>query len=326
MRLIKVVLTAVFIVGGLGLFALPQSKSVLTVCPSGCDFDRIQSAVYAAAPGSMILIKAPGLYYENLIIRKSLTIKADSQALPVLILPAPDEESRSNTTILIESTSPIRVFLEDLIIWGSRHPITQPPVIYIRGQAQLIGNRIYITYSNRGGLEVYDRARVTLEDSKIFNSGWGASVQDSAQLTLINSAVFSNDVDGLWASEQGQLRLISSAVYGNLAGLAALEMSKVVIENSLIHNNRSVGILASGSSVLEVYRSTTIANNQVDGIFLINSVNFVLKESFVYGNGGWGVSAWLIKCGQQEDRYIGTPYVDETNVIVKNGRGDVCLP
>lgn len=318
MKLSKVMAITVFMAMGLRLLMLAQSQTVLTVCPSRCDFDRIQSAVYAAVPGATILIKAPGLYYENLAIRKSLTIKADSEALPILILSPRDEESRNKPTILIESTSPIEVSLENLTIWG---------FIDIRGQAKLTASEVHITHGRTaGGLNVYDRAQVTLRNSKISDSGpWGAFVSDSAQLKLIGSAVFSTSVSGLLTSGQAQLWLINSAVYSNLSGIDVNDMSKVIIENSFIHDHPSVGISASESSVVEVLRST-IANNRTHGIFLADNVNFVLKESFVYGNGGWGVYAWLRKCGEPEDRYTGTPYVDETNVIVKNGQGDVCLP
>jgi parallel beta-helix repeat protein len=53
--------------------AVSLASRTITVCPSGCDYSKIQEAIDAARPGDTISV-GPGIYQENLTIAKSLRI------------------------------------------------------------------------------------------------------------------------------------------------------------------------------------------------------------------------------------------------------------
>lgn len=63
----------------LGSFEVVGSKSpdVLTVCPVGCDFLKIQDATDKAKPGDMIQID-PGVYIEDIVVDRSVTLSGSS--------------------------------------------------------------------------------------------------------------------------------------------------------------------------------------------------------------------------------------------------------
>jgi parallel beta-helix repeat protein len=48
--------------------------ATITVCPSGCDYTSIQSAINAAIPGDTIEVRS-GTYYENVNVNKQLTLR-----------------------------------------------------------------------------------------------------------------------------------------------------------------------------------------------------------------------------------------------------------
>jgi len=53
---------------------LAQAGKTLSVCSSGCNFDKIQAAIDAAAAGDTIEVKA-GSYVENLTIKDKQNLK-----------------------------------------------------------------------------------------------------------------------------------------------------------------------------------------------------------------------------------------------------------
>jgi parallel beta-helix repeat protein len=79
-------LLAIILISFLGilnfLFVIPTKaeSNAIYVCPSGCKYSKIQEAVDAARPGEIIIVKA-GTYYENVVLNKSLTLKAEGRAI-----------------------------------------------------------------------------------------------------------------------------------------------------------------------------------------------------------------------------------------------------
>lgn len=53
--------------------AVPLQAATVTVCPSGCDYASVQTAVDNANPGDVIEVYS-GTYYENVVIKKQVTV------------------------------------------------------------------------------------------------------------------------------------------------------------------------------------------------------------------------------------------------------------
>ncbi|MEM2593123.1 MAG: right-handed parallel beta-helix repeat-containing protein [Thermofilaceae archaeon] len=330
MKLSKFVIGLVGV--GLELFAPVPSLSVgqerWTVCPQGCDFQRIQEAIDAAADGDTILIQAPGIYYENLTITKSLTI-APYQVFPVILQPA---GAFIGPVITVKGERAIRVTLEGLIVQGMA--LEQAVAVKILGQATALLNNIEVGPSVYFGLIVDDQAQVTIKNSRFSGNGAsGISIVGSAQVTLEDSVVFANGVKGISVTENGQLHVVRTTIFGMELkavgagiGIDANDQSKVVIEESLIYDNRLEGVQASESSAVEIIKSV-IANNGRSGILLFDKPTVIVRESIIHSNDPWGIAAWTPQCGFEGNQYSGgTVQIDQATVFVKNSKGDICLP
>jgi parallel beta-helix repeat protein len=325
MRLHTAIAALVVIGIGLGLAApahVSGAERVLTVCYWECDFRRIQDAINAAFDDETVLIKSPGLYDEKLTITKSIKLVGDENALPIVLL---FMEAFSGPLISIgEEEKPIKVTLKNLSLlgWpGQAGVVVKGPTILVLENVEV---RRYS--SDVGvGIYIYEQAQVTIKNS-IFRENGPSAISSSGQVVVEDSQIFENG-GGISIYENGQLHLIRSSVFNNITnGVYLGNSSKGLIEDSYIYGNRTVGIGIGDSSNVELLR-TTINHNGTHGIALGEQPKLVVRESFIYQNGRWGLTAVLRKCGFNEDLYKGgTIDVDESNVIIQNRGGDICLP
>lgn len=72
------------------------SPRIIIVCPSGCAFASIQSAINSAIDGDIIIIE-PGTYYENVVVNKSLNVTGIG--MPVIEGWIPLEVTSNNSII-----------------------------------------------------------------------------------------------------------------------------------------------------------------------------------------------------------------------------------
>jgi hypothetical protein len=84
-RTLRILTAGAFAAAALALAAGPASAATKTVCSSGCPFTSIQAAIEAATPGATITI-GPGSYYENVVVKKSLTLKG--AGMETIVYPA----------------------------------------------------------------------------------------------------------------------------------------------------------------------------------------------------------------------------------------------
>jgi len=67
------------------------SAAELTVCPSGCDYTKIQDAIDSANPGDTIIV-GDGTYTENVNVNKPLTIMSENGAEKTIVQAANSDD------------------------------------------------------------------------------------------------------------------------------------------------------------------------------------------------------------------------------------------
>ena len=318
------------------------------------EFPTILSALEEARSGDIITI-APGIYEENLVITKSISLigaGADKTVIKSLRAGYP--------VILIESEEEIKVHLEGLKITEAQRfsedercaddPIC-PDGLLVRGEAQVTLENCTVFDNEDEGLDIRESAQVTIANSRVSGNGSGIQVQDGAQVTLTNSQVFDNLFRGIEAQDRARVILIDSQVSGhqsrppaegwglrvsdrawasltnsqifnNYMGLWVTEDSQAIITDSAISSNE-FGLLVSDSQVTLI--ESQVLNNGDNGIGVVGRSQVEIRNSVVRNNGNWGVAAKLRKCGVMKDDFTGKVELFNTQ-IYDNWRGDVCLP
>lgn len=294
-----VVVLAVAVVG-----ALSGSASVgvgtLTVCPSGCQFSKIQDAISAAQPGDTIEIKA-GTYEENLTVNKSLkligedrdrvTIRGAQAGKPGIAISGEVEVTLEGLTVAETILANPKNFQED----GVR--VTRSVKLTV-AKARFLKN-------GDSGLELRDRSQATVTDSEFIGNGNnGIGLFDSAQITVTKSKI----------SENG------SGLADNFNnGLSAVGRNKVTLQESTISGNTNEGVFL-GEDVEAQLLNNQIVENKMNGVLLLDFVTVGLKGNHIQKNNFWGVTEVLTQCGFSEDRFDGT-VTGEENEIAENGQG-----
>jgi parallel beta-helix repeat protein len=121
------------------------------------DYQTIQAAINAAQPGDLILI-APGIYKENLTIRKSIELRGADAGVIV-----DGSRARNTPTILIQRTRD--VVIQNLEITGGRRGIQVE-----RSRDVIIKNNL-IQKNRRQGILVTDNSQGTqIIENKIFDT------------------------------------------------------------------------------------------------------------------------------------------------------------
>lgn len=300
-RMIKmqVVVLAVVAVGALsGLVSVGQRT--LTVCPSGCQFSKIQDAINAAQPGDTIEIKE-GTYEENLTVNKSLkligegrdkvTIKGAQAGKPGIAISGDIAVTLEGLTVAETILATPKTFQED----GVR--VTRAVKLTIT-KARFLKN-------GDSGLELRDRSQATVTDSEFIGNGNnGIGLFDSAQITVTKSKISKN----------------GSGLADNFNnGLSAFGRNKVTLQESVVSGNTNEGVFL-GEETEATLTNTQIVENKRNGVVLLDVVTVELKGNQIRRNNFWGITEVLVDCGFSEDRFDGT-VTGEENEIAENGQG-----
>lgn len=288
------------LVGALSGLVGVGAQGTLTVCPSGCQFSKIQDAINAAQPGDTIEIKA-GTYEENLTINKGLkligedrdkvTIKGATAGKPGIAISGDIEVTLEGLTVAETILASPKNFQED----GVR--VTRSVKLTVK-QARLFKN-------GDSGLELRDRSQATVTDSEFIGNGNnGIGLFDAAQIIVTNSKILQN----------------GSGLADNFNnGLSAVGRNKVTLQESVISGNTNEGVFLGEETEATLIKNQ-ITQNKMNGVIVLDAVTVELKENQIRENNFWGVTEVLTQCGFSEDRFDGT-VTGENNEITGNGQG-----
>jgi hypothetical protein len=252
-------------------FAAPAQAKTLTVCPDGCDFTTIATALQAAADGDTISI-GEGTYVGGLEVSKDVTLQG---------------AGRDKTTILGASQAAVirvgtwaNVVIQAVTITGgggsrTRSGDTGGGGILNEGRLDLLDSIVRenaVIAGAGGGIYSSSSKPLTIRDSVIegnqaengggiFLRGGDVEIEDTA----ITGNRSTQNGGGIRDEGGGTLRLDRCDISDNRAdlftgGIAA--SSELVIADSTVSGNIGVngGGLAGGRELLKVVRSTISDN------------------------------------------------------------------
>jgi uncharacterized repeat protein (TIGR01451 family) len=264
-----------------------RARTTLTVCPgvSG-DYIHIQDAVNAASAGDTILV-CDGLYVEQVVIDKTLTLEAEAQAAeikaPPLLVPGPGLSPDDPRDYSIVTVNGADVTIRGFTIAGPGGPlISTPPT------GENIGEGVNVI---RGGAVTLTNNHITdIRDEPLSGGQYGFAAANGGTLTDGTTPVAGGNVtatgntidnyqkggfyvSGPWVADienntvdAGQPREVPAPNGIQVShGASGIVKGNVVLNNNNASTSQGTGILIYLSSAVTV-TGNTVEHNQY-GIF-----------------------------------------------------------
>jgi hypothetical protein len=299
-----------------------QPSAEFLVCPQGCAFTSIQTAIEAAPSGSTVRVLA-GFYQENLVISKDLRLVGEG-ADQVTLKGLPEQETRRGRQLRVPliriEEGATNVLIDGFTLLGDKELYSSG--IEIRnGSAATIRSNVIQDFSRNGILldDAFNSppTRALILGNTIRNSDTGIDVYggqaviEGNQLEDNKTGIFVEGASCCEFSATVSLVFISSNTIRG--GLEGVELSSGFAQASLIRNRIS-GTRFSG---------VTLGNVPLHHV--------ILFENEIVDNQGWGMalqSAFL--CLDLSISYSGrvstvfTVVEGGANEIRGNQAGDLC--
>ncbi len=233
----------------------------------------------ARCPSGGVIMLAPGVYRERLLIEKSVTIRGAPEGTTI-------HGGWGGAAILVRGEA-IRVHLEDITVEGATG--YESYGIQVEGSAIVDLCRITCMENAWGGLWVQDRAAVQLDSCRLQgNNTHGLVTQDFAQLTLRECTISANGTHGIMALHVSDLLLDSCVIDSNFSGLWAWDGVRLRAEQTVIDENTMHGAVGQNGALIDLTRCS-LSGNGGFGFWITDSGRGVLKGCKLCNNSEDGV-------------------------------------
>jgi hypothetical protein len=299
--------------------------------------NKIQGAVDASESGDTINV-AGGIYYENVQIDKSLSIKGDAGSDPSSETVVDGQMNGSVFTIGKDNPH-IEVSLQNVIIqngsgtymekWPGYPPVQFGGGVWNLGTLSIVSSLISGNTANGYGCGIWSTGNLTVESSSIEGNDKsldGGGIWSSGNLIVDSSIITGNEAHwnggGIWSS--GNMILENSYVGGNTANLygggVANDLGQATVKGSTISgNNAAIG----GGGIYNIFGTVSLEDSNISW----NSGNAV--GGGILNNGGMTVSGGSISNNNAANGggvfNMGTMELNdalvENNTAISNGGG-----
>ncbi len=252
--------------------------ATLVVCPSGCAFSSIQTAINASNNGDTIQVQS-GTYHENVNVTKQLTLRGIGNTVV--------DAGGSGSSIKLSANG---ITLEGFTATGGGY-LPDAGIKVTSNNNMLISNNIL---NNGRGIDLGYSSNNTLSDNSISNNFWnGIYLESSNSNMLIGNNVSNNNDIGiiLWGSNKNNT-LNSNNVLNNGHGIDMRYSSDNTLSSNNVLNN-DWGISLWDYSSNNTLSNNNVSNNYGSGISLESSNSNMLIGNNVsnnHGNYGNGIS------------------------------------
>jgi parallel beta-helix repeat protein len=154
-----------------------------------------------------------------------------------------------------------------------------------------IVRRTLIHQSRMDGVVVRDQGAATFEDCEIFeNANSGIQVKDASSVTVNRSKVFNHKNGGVFIHDPGSVgRLEECEIISNAySGIEIADHANALVLKSKVHHGKSVGltIWRQGSATVE---ESLIFENDSMGMLMVGAKQAVVRKSVFRANAYWGI-------------------------------------
>jgi parallel beta-helix repeat protein len=232
-----------------------SNASKMIVVPE--NFLTIGAAVDNAASGDTILVKS-GVYYENLLINKSLTLIGEDSKNTIVIGTGGIERGQSTVFTFAADHVKISGFTIESLNYS-------------------------ITSYHATGISV-EGDNCTITGNNIRNTYYGIFCSTQSSINISENNITSNFKDGIRFCGGALNKISENNITENVqSGIAIEGYSNTISRNNIQNNNRAIGV---GSSYSLIFGNKLTGNNE-SGLYFTGSNNTVAAND-ISGN-GWGI-------------------------------------
>ncbi len=172
----SLIITVLFAILALSVTVGCASAATYTVCPSGCDYTRIQAAINATDPGDTIEVHS-GIYFELVNVKKQLTVRGvdTGGGKPVV-----DARRRGSAITLTVDGTTLEGFTVTNGTGREMREYIGTAGIKVTSNNNIITNNT-VSNSFRGiALFSWDPGNNTIVGNNVCNTDWGISIGSSS--------------------------------------------------------------------------------------------------------------------------------------------------
>ncbi len=280
------------------------------------DYPLIQDAINAAEDGDVILVKS-GVYYETLVINKSLTLIGENREQTIIDA----HKIRSDVVSILASNVVFTNFTLGNTGYIFSSGGTQPSGIYIQSTASVIRNIIYGVNGPAFKTNFFSRIDLALRDNIVANSGFMIRGMIDSYELFDSEAVLVTDMLSPFPADielldGNQILHLTRTNGASLGDLVLTDNATLIVDNfeakaqSLEANGNSRIILInnallyvhqlSGATPMRIYLSDDASFNSTDSetvIIVCTDKNQVwAKNSTIYIEASGAASVHLENC------------------------------
>ncbi len=254
------------IIGGFnGFFLFEKIDNEFTVVAitvnddGGADYTKIQDAIDNANSGEIIYVWK-GIYYENVIVNKTVTLIGDSP---------------TNTTI----------------DGGKNDNVVEITANWVNISGfKMINSRISLNPTKYGaGIKINSAENVTVENNNCSNNQLGIWLYKSNTSKITNNYC-SNNTNGILLRDSNFNQVINNTCKKNINGMAIVINSKFnLIENNTIILNDNFGLIIGYNSDKNIVNNNTCNLNLLEGIGIFQFSNLNLISNNTCLNNRFGI-------------------------------------
>ncbi len=267
--------------------------------------NKIQGAVDASESGDAVNV-APGAYYENVQIDKSLTVKGSAAGNDPSTDTIVNGQKNGSVFTIGKSDSEVKVSLQSMTIqngsgtymekWLGLPPVQFGGGIWNNGTLSIVSSLISGNTANGYGSGIWSTGNLTVESSSIEGNGKpldGGGIWSSGNLVVNNSIITGNGAywngGGIWSS--GNMILENSYVGENTANLygggVANDLGQATVKDSTISANTAT---VGGGGIYNILGTVSLEDSNVSwnsgnvGGGILNNGEMIIDEGIVSSN------------------------------------------
>ena len=273
-----------------------EGKTITVDDDGGANYEKIQDAINASEEGDTVIVET-GIYNENVIVNKSISIKGNGNDTEI-------NGNKNSATISIISDN---VEIETLLITNGNSIFVSG--IIINANYTVIRNNS-ITCPGSYGITISDSHSSLIEGNYFSGNYIGSYFINVNNISLLSNHFIENENRGMSFSNVSNSQFQDNNFSNNTYGIYAAKSNGNVIEKNFfysqgigiyferINNNNTIcenifrncrfGITVSDHSIHNKLRSNIMINNEKFGISLTDCNNNIVEMNEISLN-KWGI-------------------------------------